>query len=157
MTTTESNAAALTAHIVNANAAAAAWAAQADTEAGEFRCAAEYSTSPEYWAEFGVFTPYDFDRSRALSEYSDYHKECYGFRPCGYSDWTLEQLEAAIADLSRYAESMQEIWAEEAEYYRAQALFETAEHTGDYSAVNAEYRDEYATDQAPLGSVALAF
>jgi hypothetical protein len=144
---------ALVAHIVNANAKAAEWVAQADTEAGEWRCAAEYSTDPAYWAELGVFTPYDFDRSLAADSYSDFHKDCYGFRPCGYSDWTLEQLEAAIADLSRYAERMEEIWEKEAEYNRVQDLLIIAEQTGDYSAINAEYRDKYTTEQAPLGDL----
>lgn len=174
MNTTESNAAALVAHIEAKNAESAAWAAEPLPE-GCFRCAAEYSTDPAYWAKWGVFTPYDFDRSCALDEYSDFHKDCYGFRPRNCGDWTLEQLEAAIADLSRYAKSMQEVWAEEAEQeakwlaeqrakweeeqaeWAEEMLLREAEESGDWSSVNAEHRSEYTTEQAPLGSIELAF
>lgn len=42
----------LTSHIEEVNRKGQEWAAQADTENGEFRCHAQYNTSPEYWSEF---------------------------------------------------------------------------------------------------------
>jgi hypothetical protein len=160
------NSAALTAHIVAFNLKGQEWAAQADNENGEFRCHAQYNTTPEYWAEYDVYTPADFDRCLALSELSDFHKSCHGYRPRDLDGLTMEQIQERLDSLSRYADSMQEQWEEDAKreaiwmaeqdaQYEEDDRIERAEQDGDYSDVNEAHRDEYATEQAPLGSFAL--
>jgi hypothetical protein len=164
MTTSASNAAALIAHIEAKNAEGAAWAAEADASKGEWRCAAEYSVSPEYWAEFGVTTPAEFDLYLVHTSLYDYHKEVRGFRP----NWTWVK-SLSLAEAEDYIDSLSAEWeanAEEREaenaYYReleAQWLDDDriaeAKYTGDWEPVNAAHREEYTTSQAPLGSIGL--
>lgn len=39
------------------------------------------SEEPSYWAEQGIFTGEDLDRSMAVETYSDAYKEIHGIRP----------------------------------------------------------------------------
>lgn len=161
---TTSSAAALTAHVEATNAKGQAWAAAAVP--GEFRAAAEYSTSPEYWATFSVFTPADFDRQLAMEDYSDLYKSCHGFRPHGLSAMTMEDLQEGLANLSSYANSMADQWAEQARLdeirfaeWLAEDRWNAAIAHDDFSFVRKDF-ESLLTDpstQAPIGSIGFIF
>lgn len=53
------------------------------------------------WAERGDYANvYEYELSMALNDFSDTHKEAYGFRPRGdYSGHTLVEIEAMIEEL----------------------------------------------------------
>ena len=53
------------------------------------------------WAEQGCYANvYEYERSMALNDFSDTHKEMYGFRPRGdFSHYTLVEIEAMLEEL----------------------------------------------------------
>ena len=53
------------------------------------------------WAERGDYANvYEYERSMTLNEFSDTHKEAYGFRPRGdYSNHTLADFESMLEEL----------------------------------------------------------
>ena len=60
-----------------------------------------YMLPTTIWAERGDFANvYEYERSMALGEFSDIHKETYGFRPRGdYSSMTLTDIDAEIHEM----------------------------------------------------------
>ena len=53
------------------------------------------------WAEQGCYANvYEYERSMTLNDFSDTHKEAYGFRPRGdFSNYTLVEIEAMLEEL----------------------------------------------------------
>ena len=55
---------------------------------------------PAIPAEGEYANVYEYERSMALSAYSDTHKDVYGYRPRGdFSEWTLETIEKETCNL----------------------------------------------------------
>jgi hypothetical protein len=107
--TVHEHAAELINHIEGRNLKNKEWLNEAN---GEIRIAATYSTCPDYWAKFGVFTPADFDRSVALDELSDAYKEVHGIRPHWMSDLSMEEIQEQMNHLHKDAEAEAELEAE---------------------------------------------
>lgn len=103
-------------YLADRNAATLAWVAEDPAN----RWAGTYTEDLAHWAEIGVLTVRDLLRYEMECQYSDLHKEAYGFRPRGvnFSDWTYEELCEETDRLWRHAE--QEA-AYEAEYQARQA------------------------------------
>jgi len=85
------------------------------------RIGTAYSEDVADWAQYGVRTVDDFDRSCLYSAISDAHKDAYGFR-CRF-DWrecSLAELQAEYDSICAHAE-MEAQWEQEAQE-RAQKL-----------------------------------
>jgi len=107
------------------NAATEAWVAEAPD-----RWAGMYTEDLAHWAEIGVLTVRDLMRYEMVTQYSDLHKDAYGFRPRGVnvSEWTYEELVEETARLFRHMESQAEAdaqWEIQEAAYRAE---QEAEH-----------------------------
>ena len=84
--------------------AAAAIKAEAEARGDTF-----YMLPTTIWAERGDFANvYEYERSMALGEFSDVHKETYGFRPRGdCSSMTLTDIDAVIHELFEHQQAVQ--------------------------------------------------
>ena len=98
------------------NAATEAWVA----EDPDNRWAGTYSEDLAHWAEIGVLTMRDFLRYEMETQYSDLHKDAYGFRPRGVnlSEWSYEEL---AEETDRLMCELENQAAYEAEYKARQA------------------------------------
>lgn len=163
MTTATNNTVApeLIAHIQAENAAT-----MARVEANPGSWAMTVTDDAAHWASYGIFTVEQYERHMAIEGFISFYKDCHGIKPrwMNFDAMSLEEINAGIDDLAAYAESMQDEWAAEEAYmakkeaeWAEEGRIRDAEATGDFSAVNDEHRDEYVTEQAPLGSLDLLF
>ena len=157
MTTSKENTAALVAHIVAENARLREWAS-----AGPGRVVGTSIEDPDFWANRDVFTVEDYQLYFARSEYSDYHKEVHGFRPSNWSEvkkMTLDELDAEMEYLNCVYVSNRAYYKREAEWAAEMEEQETMNRAiadGDFSLINDAHREEFVTEQLPLGSIALS-
>ena len=93
------------------NAATEAWVA----EDPDNRWAGMYTEDLAHWAEIGVLTVRDFMRYEMETQFSDLHKDVYGFRPRGVnlSEWTYEKL---VDETDYLMRELEEQASYEAEY-----------------------------------------
>ena len=117
------------------NAATEAWVAEDPNN----RWAGLYTEDLAHWAEIGVLTMRDFLRYEMETQYSDLHKDAYGFRPRGVnlSEWSYEELAEETDRLCRYMESQAE-WEAEREALEMAYLQDEAE------------KENAARDEMPL-------
>lgn len=103
-------------YLAERNAATRAWVA----EDPDNRWAGMYTEDLAHWAEIGVLTILDLWRYEMETQYSDLHKDAYGFRPRGvnFSEWSYDELVAETESLMDYMDSQA---AYEAEYLARQA------------------------------------
>jgi hypothetical protein len=108
------------------NAATEAWVAEDPTN----RWAGMYTEDLTHWAEIGVLTVRDLMRHEMENQFSDLHKDAYGFRPRGIntSEWTYEELCEETERMCRHMDSQAEAdaeWEIQEEAYRTE---QEAEH-----------------------------
>lgn len=98
------------------NAATEAWVAEDPAN----RLAGMYTEDLAHWAEIGVLTMRDFLRYEMETQYSDLHKDAYGFRPRGVnlSEWSYEELSE---ETDRLMHELENQAAYEAKYQARQA------------------------------------
>lgn len=101
------------------NAATEAWVAEAPG-----RWAGTYTEDLAHWAEIGVLTVRDFMRYEMECQYSDIHKDAYGFRPrVNLSEMTYDELVEDTDRMFHHMEMQVESdaeWQKREEEYRAE-------------------------------------
>jgi len=115
------NSRALVKHIEAINAQSRAWVAEDPSN----RIAGEIVTIPDHWADYGVYTPEEFDRYLLEEDYVGLYKDVWGIRYRGdLSTVSNAELKALIdsmytrleAEMEDQREYFAEIEADEAEY-----------------------------------------
>jgi len=116
----------LTQYLADRNASTLAWVA----EDPDNRWAGTYTEDLAHWAEIGVLTVRDLMRYEMECQYSDLHKDAYGFRPRGVnlSEWTYEELVEETDRMFRHMDSQAEYDAEWERQEEAERLEQEAEH-----------------------------
>ena len=96
----------LLAHIQALNAKTLAWVA----EAPESRWACTITEDLAHWAEYGIFTPAQFDHYMLVSSVFEYTREVWGYKPSwkGLMESTDEELRKELDSLSRQAQEQYE-------------------------------------------------
>lgn len=114
------------------NAATEAWVAEDPTN----RWAGTYTEDLAHWAEIGVLTVRDFMRYEMETQYSELHKDAYGFRPRGVnlSEWSYEELVEETDRMYEYMASQAEREAE----WQAQEMAYIQEAAEEENAARAE-------------------
>ena len=114
------------------NAATEAWVAEDPSN----RWAGLYTEDLAHWAEIGVLTVRDFWRYEMETQYSDLHKDAYGFRPRGVnlSEWTYEEL---VEETDYLMTQIEHQAAHEAEHQRLEEEYR-AQQEAEYDAWLAE-------------------
>lgn len=97
-------------YLADRNAATLAWVAEDPAN----RWAGTYTEDLAHWAEIGVLTVRDFMRYEMVCQYSDLHKDAYGFRPhyVNFSEMTFEEISEETDRMFRYMDSQAEANAE---------------------------------------------
>jgi len=109
--------------------------AQARAEAGGYTLFGTLVTEAAFWAESGIHTGLDLDRSLAIGDVSDSYKEAYNVRPRFYNfdAMTLAEIEAEAERLHAEAKAAWEAEQAEEAAWEAQKAAEKAQADEDAS------------------------